>query len=181
MRFSFTTGSFSQLRIHFHFKRDLLYFILQSYVPSTFIVMCSWVAFWINRSGIPGRACLSITTVLRFQTAASLCSRHSTVPHTAIFCFSLITLIGSTNAKLPNVSTVKALDVYFGMCFVYVFGGLLEFATVIYLETKEKKQGDARKAKVAPESHAIKVSFHSVLECCVFVFRKKRPGSTGRR
>ena len=62
--------------------------------------------------------------------------------------FSLITLIGSTNAKLPNVSAVKALDVYFGICFVYVFGGLLEFATVIYLETKEKKQTAARKAKV---------------------------------
>ena len=68
------------------------------------------VAFWINREGIPGRACLSITTVL-----------------------SLITLIGSTNSKLPNVSAVKALDVYFFICFGYVFGGLLEFATVIYL------------------------------------------------
>ena len=69
------------------------------------IVMLSLykVAFWINREGIPGRACLSITTVL-----------------------SLITLIGSTNAKLPNVSAVKALDVYFGICFGYVFGGKKE-------------------------------------------------------
>ena len=74
------------------------------------------IAFWINREGIPGRACLSITTVL-----------------------SLITLIGSTNAKLPNVSAVKALDVYFFICFGYVFGGLIEFATVIYLSSKEKK------------------------------------------
>ncbi|XP_075244802.1 gamma-aminobutyric acid receptor subunit pi-like isoform X2 [Convolutriloba macropyga] len=112
----FSTGSFSDLEIEFVFKRDLLYFILQSYIPSTLIVVCSWVAFWINREGIPGRACLSITTVL-----------------------SLITLIGSTNAKLPNVSAVKALDVYFGICFGYVFGGLLEFATVIYLGSKEKK------------------------------------------
>ncbi|XP_063728896.1 gamma-aminobutyric acid receptor subunit pi-like [Symsagittifera roscoffensis] len=112
----FSTGAFSDLEIEFVFKRDLLYFILQSYIPSTLIVVCSWVAFWINREGIPGRACLSITTVL-----------------------SLITLIGSTNAKLPNVSAVKALDVYFGICFGYVFGGLLEFATVIYLGSKEKK------------------------------------------
>ena len=63
--FSFSTGSFIQLQVKFNLKRDLLFFILQSYVPSTFIVMCSYVAFWINRDGIPGRACLSITTVLR--------------------------------------------------------------------------------------------------------------------
>ncbi|XP_075256441.1 gamma-aminobutyric acid receptor subunit pi-like isoform X2 [Convolutriloba macropyga] len=115
--FSFSTGSFIQLQVKFHLRRDLLFFILQSYVPSTFIVMCSWVAFWINRDGIPGRACLSITTVL-----------------------SLITLIGSTNAELPNVSTIKALDVYFGICFLFVFGGLFEFATVIYLAMLEKQE-----------------------------------------
>ena len=39
----FSTGSFSDLEIKFTFKRDLLYFILQSYVPSTLIVFCSWV------------------------------------------------------------------------------------------------------------------------------------------
>ena len=61
----------------------------------------------------------------------------------------MITLIGSTNAKLPNVSAVKALDVYFGICFVYVFGGLIEFATVIYLETKEKKETAQRKTKAS--------------------------------
>ena len=40
----FSTGSFSDLEVKFLFKRDLLYFILQSYVPSTFIVMCSMVS-----------------------------------------------------------------------------------------------------------------------------------------
>ncbi|XP_063727685.1 gamma-aminobutyric acid receptor subunit pi-like isoform X2 [Symsagittifera roscoffensis] len=122
--FSFSTGSFIQLQVNFHLKRDLLFFILQSYVPSTFIVMCSWVAFWINREGIPGRACLSITTVL-----------------------SLITLIGSTNAELPNVSTIKALDIYFGICFLFVFGGLFEFATVVYLAMLEKQEKAEIKAK----------------------------------
>ena len=88
--------------------------------------MCFWlqVAFWINREGIPGRACLSITTVL-----------------------SLITLIGSTNSKLPNVSAVKALDVYFFICFGYVFGGLLEFATVIYLSECVAMNGQQAKKK----------------------------------
>ena len=59
----------------------------------------------------------------------------------------MITLIGSTNAELPNVSTIKALDIYFGICFLFVFGGLLEFATVIYLAMLEKDEKASIKAK----------------------------------
>ena len=64
------------------------------------------------------------------------------------FCIcSLITLIGSTNAELPNVSTIKALDIYFGICFLFVFGGLFEFATVVYLAMLEKQEKAEIKAK----------------------------------
>ncbi|XP_075241059.1 glycine receptor subunit alpha-4-like [Convolutriloba macropyga] len=111
----FSTGNFSDLEVNFLFKRDLMYFILQSYVPSTLIVFLSWVSFWVNRNSIPARASLSITSIL-----------------------TLITLIGTTNSNLPKVSEVKALDVYFAMCSVYVFGAILEFASTCYLTTREK-------------------------------------------
>ena len=45
---------------------------------------------------------------------------------------TMITLMGATNSNLPKVSSIKALDIYFGICFLYVFGALVEFALVCY-------------------------------------------------
>ena len=44
----------------------------------------------------------------------------------------MITLMGSTNSNLPKVSSIKAIDIYFGICLLYVFGALVEFALVCY-------------------------------------------------
>ena len=40
--------------------------------------------------------------------------------------------MGSTNSNLPKVSSIKAIDIYFGICLLYVFGALVEFALVCY-------------------------------------------------
>ncbi|XP_075245287.1 gamma-aminobutyric acid receptor subunit gamma-2-like isoform X2 [Convolutriloba macropyga] len=106
---NFSTGTFSDLEVVFYFKRDLIYFIIQTYVPATLIVLLSWVNFYVNRHSVPARASLAITTVL-----------------------TMITLMGATNSNLPRVSSIKALDIYFGICFLYVFGALVEFALVCY-------------------------------------------------
>ena len=81
------------------------------YIPSTLIVMVSWVSFWVGRSSVPARAALGITTVL-----------------------TLLTLISSTNANMPKISYMKAIDVYFASCFLFVLASLIEFATVCYLD-----------------------------------------------
>ncbi|XP_075257622.1 glycine receptor subunit alpha-2-like isoform X2 [Convolutriloba macropyga] len=109
LQLEFSTGKFSDLKMDFILKRNLTYFILQIYLPSTMVVMLSWVSFWISRSSVPARAALSITTVL-----------------------TMITLIGTTNSHLPRVSNVKALDVHFAICLLFVFGALVEFAVVSY-------------------------------------------------
>ena len=50
-----------------------------------------------------------------------------------------------------QVSKVKALDVYFGLCFIYVFGALIEFACVCYFDkhfkTKNSQKAEQEKAK----------------------------------
>ncbi|XP_063717209.1 glycine receptor subunit alphaZ1-like [Symsagittifera roscoffensis] len=119
---SFSTGNFSDLIVTFKFKRTLLYFVLQSYVPATLIVNLSWVSFWVDPRSIPARASLAITTVL-----------------------TMITLMGTVNSQLPKVSNIKALDVYFGMCFFYVFGALIEFSAVCYLDKGKQKAHAKRK------------------------------------
>jgi len=45
--------------------------MIQTYVPSTLIVILSWVAFWINMDAAPARTALGITTVLTMTTQSS--------------------------------------------------------------------------------------------------------------
>lgn len=86
------------------------YYLIQIYIPSTLIVVISWVSFWLSRAAVPARVALGITTVL-----------------------TMTTLISSTNASLPKISYLKSIDVYLVTCFVMVFASLLEYAAVSYI------------------------------------------------
>ena len=57
----------------------------------------------------------------------------------------MITLTGTVNSQLPKVSNIKALDIYFGMCFFYVFAALIEFACLCYLDKKGQKMAERQK------------------------------------
>ena len=80
----------------------MLKLVFQIYIPSSLIVVISWVSFWFNRGASVARVNLGVTTVL-----------------------TMTTLIASTNAALPKVSYVKSIDVYLGACFFLVFTSLL--------------------------------------------------------
>ncbi|CAL8113696.1 unnamed protein product [Orchesella dallaii] len=107
---SLTTGNYSRLACEIQFVRSMGYYLIQIYIPSSLIVVISWVSFWLNRNAAPARVYLGITTVL-----------------------TMTTLMSSTNKALPKISYVKSIDVYLGTCFVMVFAALLEYATVGYL------------------------------------------------
>jgi Neurotransmitter-gated ion-channel transmembrane region len=85
------------------------YYLIQIYIPSSLIVIISWVSFWLNRNATPARVALGVTTVL-----------------------TMTTLMSSTNAALPKISYVKSIDVYLGTCFVMVFASLLGKATILF-------------------------------------------------
>ncbi|GAB6033168.1 hypothetical protein CHUAL_012774 [Chamberlinius hualienensis] len=105
-----TTGNYSRLACEIQFVRSMGYYLIQIYIPSSLIVIISWVSFWLNRNASPARVSLGVTTVL-----------------------TMTTLMSSTNAALPKISYVKSIDVYLGTCFVMVFAALLEYAWVGYL------------------------------------------------
>lgn len=44
--------------LHFALRRNVLFFILETYVPSTLLVVLSWVSFWISQSSVPARTCI---------------------------------------------------------------------------------------------------------------------------
>ncbi len=53
-------GNYSVLSIKFNFRRNVGYFIMQTYLPCMMIVVLSWVAFWINREAAPARISLGL-------------------------------------------------------------------------------------------------------------------------
>ena len=48
------------------------YYIIQVYVPSSLIVVMSWVSFYLDRSSAPARVGLGVTTVLTVNTPTGL-------------------------------------------------------------------------------------------------------------
>uniref|UniRef100_A0A914WL87 Uncharacterized protein n=1 Tax=Plectus sambesii TaxID=2011161 RepID=A0A914WL87_9BILA len=112
------TGTYSCLRTTLVLRRQFSYYLLQLYLPSTMLVIVSWVSFWLDRSAVPARVTLGVTTLLTMTTQAS-----------------------GINAKLPPVSYTKAIDIWIGACLTFIFGALLEFAWVTYIGSHDFYKG----------------------------------------
>ncbi|XP_064535043.1 gamma-aminobutyric acid receptor subunit delta isoform X2 [Pseudopipra pipra] len=121
---NFKSGQFPRLSLHFHLRRNRGVYIIQSYVPSILLVAMSWVSFWISQSAVPARVSLGITTVL-----------------------TMTTLMVSARSSLPRASAIKALDVYFWICYVFVFAALVEYAFAHFNADYMKKQKNKIKAR----------------------------------
>nr|XP_037277172.1 gamma-aminobutyric acid receptor subunit beta-like [Rhipicephalus microplus] len=124
------TGTYQRLSLSFELKRNIGYFIFQTYLPSILIVMLSWVSFWINHEATSARVALGITTVLTMTTIST-----------------------GVRSSLPRISYVKAIDIYLVMCFVFVFAALLEYAAVNYTywgARAKKKTKKNKETKIHP-------------------------------
>lgn len=62
------TGRYPKLVFHFELKRNILYFILETYVPSILLVVLSWVSFWISQSSVPARICIGEKPIKQTKT-----------------------------------------------------------------------------------------------------------------
>ncbi|OXB80419.1 UNVERIFIED_CONTAM: hypothetical protein H355_003475, partial [Colinus virginianus] len=102
--------AYPRLSLSFRLKRNIGYFILQTYMPSILITILSWVSFWINYDASAARVALGITTVL-----------------------TMTTINTHLRETLPKIPYVKAIDMYLMGCFVFVFLALLEYAFVNYI------------------------------------------------
>ncbi|KAK5968052.1 Glutamate gated chloride channel alpha subunit [Trichostrongylus colubriformis] len=106
---STTTGEYSCIKAMFTMKRMFRYYLAQIYLPSTLLVVVSWVSFWLERTAVPARVTLGVTTLLTMTTQAA-----------------------AINNSLPPVSYIKAVDVWVGACLAFIFAAVLEFAIVSY-------------------------------------------------
>ncbi|KAG7175710.1 Glycine receptor subunit beta-type 4-like 3, partial [Homarus americanus] len=98
------------------FQRNVGYHLVQSYLPTSLIVVVSWVSFWLDVDAIPSRVTLGVTTLL------TVCSESS-----------------AFRDKTPAVSYVKALDIWMGSCTAFVFLALVEFTLVNYLGRHKRR------------------------------------------
>lgn len=52
------TGIYQRLSLSFKLRRNIGYFVFQTYLPSILIVCLSWVSFWINHEATSARVAL---------------------------------------------------------------------------------------------------------------------------
>lgn len=113
----YSTGAFTCLQVSFTLQREFGFYLLQTYVPSSLIVVLSWVSFWISSDAVPARISLGVTTVLTVTTQLS-----------------------ASQQSVPRVSYTKAIDVWMSTCMMFVFAALMEFALVNVLSRKRPPQ-----------------------------------------
>ncbi|KAL7039868.1 hypothetical protein ACKWTF_000154 [Chironomus riparius] len=108
-------GNFSRLTVYFRFERQIGHHLIQTFAPSSLVVMLSWFSFWLGLDAIPGRVTLLVTCML-----------------------TLVTMF--TGADIPPVAYVKAMDLWMAGCMVFVFAALAEFVVVKVLDVQYQQQ-----------------------------------------
>ncbi|XP_058459368.1 glycine receptor subunit alpha-2 isoform X1 [Malaya genurostris] len=110
-------GNFSRLAVYFRFERQIGHHLIQTFAPSTLVVMLSWFSFWLGLDAIPGRVTLLVTCML-----------------------TLVTMFTGMRADIPPVAYVKALDLWMAGCMMFVFSALAEFVVVKVLDVQYQYQ-----------------------------------------
>ncbi|CAD5234078.1 unnamed protein product [Bursaphelenchus xylophilus] len=115
---TYATGKWSCMTAEFYVQREMMHHIIQTYVPTALIVVISWFNFWLDIDSAPARVSLSITTLLTIATQAN-----------------------AVKLALPEVSYMKAIDFWLGMCMTFVFGVMIEFTICHFAKNQELSMG----------------------------------------
>ncbi|GMR47748.1 hypothetical protein PMAYCL1PPCAC_17943, partial [Pristionchus mayeri] len=113
----YATGDYSRLYVCFVFSRAAGFCFLQLIVPSTAVVITSWVCLWMENE-------------TSFQDMISI-------------ILTITFLLFSYNEVMPRVSYLKAMDVWLGVCFIIVFFSLIKLALLKYMQQKLRKDSGA--------------------------------------
>ncbi|XP_021371348.1 glycine receptor subunit alpha-2-like [Mizuhopecten yessoensis] len=115
-----TEGNFTCIQLQMSFNRNIGYFVIQVYIPTILIVLLSWVSFWLSIDAVPARISLGILTVLTLTNQRT-----------------------NMASSVPQVSYIKALDVWMAVCLGFVFAAMLEYALVNVMERKDVQKSDS--------------------------------------
>ncbi|XP_075457779.1 gamma-aminobutyric acid receptor subunit pi isoform X3 [Ascaphus truei] len=131
----YETGNYPRLALHFVLQRNITYFILETYIPAILLVILSWVSFWISMSSVPSRTGIGVTTVL-----------------------AMTTILMGSRTSVQSANCIKAIDIYLGICFSFIFGALLEYAIAHYCSEQNSAAKQDEKKNPTEELEDTKVT-----------------------
>ena len=118
------------IRFTISLRRKMSYHVIQTYLPSSLFVFISWLSFLIPSGCTPERLAICMTTLLTL-TAMFAAVRY----YTNAFVLENSTMSqcmrDSCRHDAPNVSYVKALDIWMLACIIFVFLTLLAHTVIL--------------------------------------------------
>ncbi|KAH6922940.1 hypothetical protein HPB50_020279 [Hyalomma asiaticum] len=122
-------GSAPAVSADFHFSKVTWSFLLSTYVPSTMVVVVSWIAFWVDAGAAASRVTLGVACLLM-----------------------LVAQVGHNRIASPYATQLQPGDVWFFLSAVAVFCSLLEFVVAHGSHRdQDKAQGAAASASAVTE------------------------------
>eukprot|EP00058_Branchiostoma_floridae_P008736 XP_002594224.1 hypothetical protein BRAFLDRAFT_65072 [Branchiostoma floridae] len=108
-------GSLTSGQIRFALIRRINFHFIQTYGPTLTTVVMSWTSFWVNPEVVTARVSLNVVTVLTMLTQTRKVE------------------------SFPEVSYVRAIDVWLFACQWFVFVSLIEYGVVHYYIRSDSK------------------------------------------
>jgi Neurotransmitter-gated ion-channel ligand binding domain/Neurotransmitter-gated ion-channel transmembrane region len=99
--------SVSEIRFTLSISRRFNFYIWKVFLPLLLMVILSWTVFWIDTSELSSQVTISVTTIL-----------------------TLIAFAFAIQANLPKVPYLTFIDVFFLVCYLFVFFTAIEITVV---------------------------------------------------
>ncbi|XP_059087039.1 acetylcholine-gated chloride channel subunit acc-3-like isoform X2 [Tigriopus californicus] len=134
-----TNRVWPQLQVTFFMERRRVDHILQTFQPTGCVVCLSWISFLIPPYIVPGRMVLLVTLLL-----------------------VVFSTYQTEHQRSPRSSSLKALDVWFMGCMVFVLAAICEYAVQLLLKRliiRKRRQQDKEEREIEETMSKVKVTF----------------------
>ena len=137
------------LGVKIELRRHLGFHLTQSYMPSTMFVIVGWISFMVPSDAIPGRMVVCVTTLLtltsmfdsvRYMKQVNISKFGQAIMLLSCMIFPYHTLLVFLRTMTPQVSYMKAIDLWVFVCLVFVFSTLVEYGLILYLTSRSSWQ-----------------------------------------
>jgi hypothetical protein len=103
--------------------------MINAYLPSAFIVILSWLSFWLSYREVATRVFVGLLAIL-----ATMVIGHG------------------ASTTIPRVTFITAMNVWMGVCHLFIFASLVEFIVVVVLSRRNGSGANIRgEPVVSPE------------------------------
>lgn len=116
----------SEVRFTVQIARRFNFYIWKVFLPLLLMVMLSWTVFWIDPTELSSQVQISVTTIL-----------------------TVIAFAFAIQANLPKVPYLTFIDVFFLICYLFVFATAIEITAVHFAGRSAGKTARARKINSA--------------------------------